>query len=179
LLPGGIWLGLRQGRHAPQLAIACLAAVAVKVARKPLTVSMAIHFVPTCVAPADDDRRLGKHLIEMPQRPFPPLSQAELKGLIDSGADIAIFDSRSYEEYHNNSIPTAISVPGAELVYRFADLTPSPDTTIIVNCGGPRLRKFSLRPVNSTGFQPTPTPSRKRPPHITSSEAACLATSTA
>jgi rhodanese-related sulfurtransferase len=66
----------------------------------------------------------------------PWISAPDLKALIDSGADIAIFDSRSYEEYHNNSIPTAISVPGAELVYRFADLTPSPDTTVIVNCGG-------------------------------------------
>ena len=67
------------------------------------------------------------------RRGFPP---QDLKALIDRGADIAIFDSRSYEEYHNNSIPTAISVPGAELVYRFADLMPSPDTTVIVNCGG-------------------------------------------
>jgi rhodanese-related sulfurtransferase len=50
--------------------------------------------------------------------------------------DIAIYDSRSFEEYHNNSIPTAISVPGAELVYRFADLMPSQATTVIVNCGG-------------------------------------------
>ena len=65
----------------------------------------------------------------------PWISAPELQKLIDSGADIAIYDSRSYEEYHNNSIPTAISVPGAELVYRFADLTPSPDTTVIVNCG--------------------------------------------
>lgn len=60
----------------------------------------------------------------------------ELQALIDHKADIAIYDSRSFEEYHNNSIPTAISVPGAELVYRFADLTPSPATTVIVNCGG-------------------------------------------
>jgi rhodanese-related sulfurtransferase len=66
----------------------------------------------------------------------PWISVQDLKGLIDRKADIAIYDSRSYEEYHNNSIPTAVSVPGAELVYRFADLTPSPDTTIIVNCGG-------------------------------------------
>lgn len=66
----------------------------------------------------------------------PWISATDLKALIDRGADIAIFDSRSYEEYHNNSIPTAISVPGAELVYRFADLVPSPDTTVIVNCGG-------------------------------------------
>src|ERR1700745_3690774 len=47
----------------------------------------------------------------------PYVSAPELKALIDSGPDIAIFDSRSYEEYHNNSTPTAISVPGAELVY--------------------------------------------------------------
>jgi rhodanese-related sulfurtransferase len=66
----------------------------------------------------------------------PWISAQELQGLIDSKADIAIYDSRSFEEYHNNSIPTAISVPGAELVYRFADLMKSKDTTIVVNCGG-------------------------------------------
>ena len=48
----------------------------------------------------------------------------------------SIFDSRSYEEYHSNSIPGAISVPGAELVYRFHELVPSPDTFVVVNCGG-------------------------------------------
>ena len=48
----------------------------------------------------------------------PWISAEELKALIDRKADIAIYDSRSYEEYHNNSIPTAVSVPGAELVYR-------------------------------------------------------------
>ena len=66
----------------------------------------------------------------------PWISVEDLQALIDRKADIAIYDSRSFEEYHNNSIPTAISVPGAELVYRFADLMPSPDTTVIVNCGG-------------------------------------------
>jgi rhodanese-related sulfurtransferase len=66
----------------------------------------------------------------------PWISAHDLQALIDGKANIAIYDSRSYEEYHNNSIPTAISVPGAELVYRFADLMPSPDTTVIVNCGG-------------------------------------------
>lgn len=66
----------------------------------------------------------------------PYISVQQLQELIAKGADIAIYDSRSYEEYHNNSIPQAISVPGAELVYRFKDLTPSPDTFVIVNCGG-------------------------------------------
>jgi rhodanese-related sulfurtransferase len=45
-------------------------------------------------------------------------------------------DSRSFAEYHSNSIPTAVSVPGAELVLRFKDLVPSPSTMVIVNCGG-------------------------------------------
>jgi len=66
----------------------------------------------------------------------PWITAEELKQLIDSQADIALFDSRSFEEFHVNSIPTAISVPGAELVYRFADMVPSPATTVIVNCGG-------------------------------------------
>lgn len=66
----------------------------------------------------------------------PWISVEQLKAWIDSRADIALFDSRSYEEFHGNSIPKAVSVPGAELVYRFADLVPSPATTVVVNCGG-------------------------------------------
>jgi rhodanese-related sulfurtransferase len=66
----------------------------------------------------------------------PWITAEQLKAMQDSGADIALFDSRSYEEYHDNSIPGAISVPGAELVHRFADMVPSPDTFVVVNCGG-------------------------------------------
>jgi len=66
----------------------------------------------------------------------PWITAEQLQELLESRADIALFDSRSYDEYHDNSIPGAISVPGAELVYRFADLVPSPNTTVIVNCGG-------------------------------------------
>lgn len=66
----------------------------------------------------------------------PYVTAEELKAMIDDEADIAIFDTRSYEEFHSNSIPGAVSAPGAELVYRFKDLTPSPDTLVVVNCGG-------------------------------------------
>jgi rhodanese-related sulfurtransferase len=52
------------------------------------------------------------------------------------GENMAIFDSRSYEEYHTNTIPGSVSVPGAELVYRFQQMVPSPDTFVVVNCGG-------------------------------------------
>src|SRR5438067_2118840 len=41
----------------------------------------------------------------------------------------------------------------------------------------PRVRKSSPSASNSTGFQPTATPSRSRPPESTSTAAACLATS--
>ncbi len=83
----------------------------------------------------------------------PWISAPDLKALIDSGADIAIFDSRSYEEYHNNSIPTAISVPGAELVYRFTDMVPSPDTTVIVNCGGRTRSIIGAQALRNAGFR--------------------------
>src|SRR3954470_5183388 len=82
----------------------------------------------------------------------PWISAPDLKALIDGGGDIAIFDSRSYEEYHNNSIPTAISVPGAELVYRFADMVPSPDTTVIVNCGGRPRSSIGAQALRNAGF---------------------------
>ena len=66
----------------------------------------------------------------------PWISAEELAERQKRGENLAIFDSRSYEEYHSNSIPGAISVPGAELVYRFGELVRSPDTFVVVNCGG-------------------------------------------
>jgi len=66
----------------------------------------------------------------------PWISAEELAERQKRPEPMAIFDSRSYEEYHSNSIPGAISVPGAELVYRFNELVPSPDTFVVVNCGG-------------------------------------------
>src|SRR5579883_535510 len=66
----------------------------------------------------------------------PWISVEELAERQRRGDNMVVFDSRSYEEYHSNSIPGAISVPGAELVYRFTELVPTPDTFVVVNCGG-------------------------------------------
>lgn len=82
----------------------------------------------------------------------PYVSAPELKALMDSGSNMVIFDSRSFEEYHNNSIPGAVSVPGAELVYRFKDLVPSPDTTVIVNCGGRTRSIIGAQSLRNAGF---------------------------
>ncbi len=60
----------------------------------------------------------------------------ELKAWIDSGRDMVVLDSRTWEEYQRMSIPTGTSVPGGELAYRIGDLVPSPDTLVVVNCAG-------------------------------------------
>lgn len=74
-------------------------------------------------------------LVEV-SRHTPSLSAQEVKALIDSGADIAILDVRRFEEFQTMSVPTATSVPGAELVLRVRDLVPNENTRVIVNCAG-------------------------------------------
>jgi rhodanese-related sulfurtransferase len=69
-------------------------------------------------------------------RHTPSLSAQEVQRLIDERADYIIVDSRRFEEYQTLSIPTAISVPGAELVLRIRELAPRPETQVIVNCAG-------------------------------------------
>ncbi len=70
------------------------------------------------------------------RRHTPSLSAPEVKQLIDANADIVIVDVRRYEEFQTMSIPTAISAPGGELVYRLQDLSLRPETRVIVNCAG-------------------------------------------
>ena len=69
-------------------------------------------------------------------RHTPSLSAQEVQALLDARADIVVLDARRYDEYHTMSIPTAISVPGAELVLRVRELAPDPGTRVIVNCAG-------------------------------------------
>lgn len=59
-----------------------------------------------------------------------------LKQWLEEKRDMVVLDSRTLEEYRRMSIPSGISVPGGELAYRIADLVPSPDTLIVVNCAG-------------------------------------------
>ncbi len=66
----------------------------------------------------------------------PSIDPRDLARLMTDHADLAVLDSRPFDEYFRVSIPTATSVPGAELVLRVRDAVPSPDTTIVVNCAG-------------------------------------------
>jgi rhodanese-related sulfurtransferase len=66
----------------------------------------------------------------------PSITADELDRLIRDGSDLVVLDSRPFDEYRRVSIPTAINVPGAELVLRIRDVAPSPDTMVVVNCAG-------------------------------------------
>ncbi|WP_447787588.1 rhodanese-related sulfurtransferase [Variovorax boronicumulans] len=70
------------------------------------------------------------------ERHTPSLSAPEVKALIDSRADVVVLDARRFDEYQTMSIPSATSVPGAELVLRVRELAPDPATRVIVNCAG-------------------------------------------
>ncbi len=70
------------------------------------------------------------------KRHTPSLSAQEVKQLIDNKEDVVVVDVRRFDEYNTMSIPTGISVPGAELVLRLPELVPNPKTKVIVNCAG-------------------------------------------
>lgn len=69
-------------------------------------------------------------------RHTPSLGAEEVQALLDAKADVVVLDARRFDEYQTMSIPGGISVPGAELVLRVAELAPNPDTQVIVNCAG-------------------------------------------
>lgn len=70
------------------------------------------------------------------ERHTPSLSAPEVKALVDGKANVVVLDARRFDEYRTMSIPSATSVPGAELVLRVRELAPDPATQVIVNCAG-------------------------------------------
>ena len=74
-------------------------------------------------------------LVEIEQH-TPHVTPAELADMQRAGKKLKILDSRTVEEFNRFHVPGAVSCPGAELVYRFADLVPDPDTLVVVSCAG-------------------------------------------
>jgi rhodanese-related sulfurtransferase len=70
------------------------------------------------------------------QRHTPSISAADLQARIDAGDDLVVLDARRFDEYRTMSVPTAVSVPGAELVFRVEAVAPRPETLVVVNCAG-------------------------------------------
>ena len=69
-------------------------------------------------------------------RHTPHVTAAELDRLRREGTKMAVLDSRTVEEFNRFHVPGAVTCPGAELVHRFADLVPDPDTLVVVSCAG-------------------------------------------
>ena len=66
----------------------------------------------------------------------PSLSARDVKNILESEDDVVVLDARRFEEYNTMSIPHGRSCPGGELLYRFFEAVPSPETTVVVNCAG-------------------------------------------
>ncbi|MDR0673630.1 MAG: rhodanese-related sulfurtransferase [Zoogloeaceae bacterium] len=85
----------------------------------------------------------------------PALNARALKRLLDAKADVVVLDARRFDEYQTMSIPTAISVPSAELVLRASTLAPNHETTIVVNCAGRTRSIIGAQSLINAG-QPNP-----------------------
>jgi rhodanese-related sulfurtransferase len=66
----------------------------------------------------------------------PHVTAAELDAMRRDGTKHVVLDSRTVEEFNRFHVPGAMTCPGAELVYRFADLVPDEDTLVVVSCAG-------------------------------------------
>lgn len=66
----------------------------------------------------------------------PHISAEILNQKLEAGENVAVLDSRPFDEYHRMSIPGGIDMPGAELVHRVLEQVPDANTEIIVNCAG-------------------------------------------
>ncbi|PCF95535.1 rhodanese-related sulfurtransferase [Vreelandella nigrificans] len=86
-------------------------------------------------------------------RHTPSLAAEEVKALLDARADVVVLDARRFDEYQTMSIPTGISVPGAELALRVKELAPAPSTQVIVNCAGRTRSLIGTQSLINAGIQ--------------------------
>lgn len=82
----------------------------------------------------------------------PEVTASELDAWMKSGKDMVVVDSRPLAEFKRNSIPGAYDCPSAELPYRMPAFVKSPDTTVVVNCGGRTRSIIGAQVLINAGF---------------------------
>jgi len=82
----------------------------------------------------------------------PEVTATELDAWMKSGKDMVVVDSRPLNEFKRNSIPGAYDCPSAELPYRMPAFVKSPDTTVVVNCGGRTRSIIGAQVLINAGF---------------------------
>jgi rhodanese-related sulfurtransferase len=83
----------------------------------------------------------------------PRIAPDELHNLIASGCKLAIVDARPAEEFALMSIPGAVNIPGAELVWRTPGLIPDQDTLVVVNCAGRTRSIIGCQSLRNAGWR--------------------------
>ena len=80
------------------------------------------------------------------------VTATELDAWMKAGKDLVVVDSRPLAEFRRNSIPGAYDCPSAELPYRLPAFVKSPDTTVVVNCGGRTRSIIGAQVLINAGF---------------------------
>lgn len=80
------------------------------------------------------------------------VTATELAAWMQSGRDLVVVDSRPLAEFNRNSIPGAFDCPSAELPYRMPEFVRSPETTVVVNCGGRTRSIIGAQVLINAGF---------------------------
>ena len=80
---------------------------------------------------------LSKAFGEVVERRYgtPHIDARELRRMLEDGSAVVVLDSRPFEEFRNMSVPSAVSCPGAELLYRGFDAV-ADDALVVVSCAG-------------------------------------------
>jgi len=80
------------------------------------------------------------------------VTATELNDWMKAGKDMVVVDSRPLAEFNRNSIPGAWDCPSADLPYRMPEFVRSPDTTVVVNCGGRTRSIIGAQVLINAGF---------------------------
>ncbi|MBP2548943.1 rhodanese-related sulfurtransferase [Neorhizobium galegae] len=70
------------------------------------------------------------------EKQTPVVFAAELQAWRDAGEDVIVIDTRTLPEFEKGHVPGAVAIPGAELLLRFRDSVPNPQTKVVVSCAG-------------------------------------------
>ena len=89
------------------------------------------HLFPSSNVPSKAFAEIIEH-----EAATPAITADELDRLRRSGHQVVVLDSRPLDEYARFHVPGALPCPGVELVHRFADAVPSPETLVVVSCAG-------------------------------------------
>jgi rhodanese-related sulfurtransferase len=83
----------------------------------------------------------------------PAISAKKLGELIETNADLVVVDCRTPEEFAEFCVPSAINIPGSELVHRIKALVPDESTSIVVHCAGRTRSIIGAQSLRSAGIR--------------------------